>query len=631
MIDLGTIFLSNSFTILAVALILFLLWFHNRCVASLVWAGGLLAQGAGLLLIVARGQVPRWLSITVGNWLLVLGFFLVLIGLSIFFARKIHRSYCAAFALILVGMPATFYYFTFVDNDLNARIILGSVSMCIEALALAVFIGALPAEQEHRRILVFLRISFFLLACSFGARALIILIFSPEGRFLHATDISAPLILINQVLSVLISIALILLVNERLLLRLKKSHAELTESKELYQAVVENSPSGISVVNPRGRLTYTNPALQRQLGYSQTELNGRHFNEIISTQDRMIVEERFQKRLASATDVPPVYEAEVVTSKGMRRVFEIHSRLLTVGKKVLGVLAQTVDVTQRKEDAQKIEQHTNHLQNLVEERTRELIHAERLSSIGVLASGLAHEINNPNNCIRLNAFALKKGWDALYPHLMDIPLPVQPVAGAVPLGRYVETVPAMLDDITEGSSRIERIIGNMRDLASNKSDTDFVVLDLNEAVGKALSITSKFIADFTTRFTLRLCQTPVAVKGDTYNIEHILLNLVQNSCHALASAQDSIGVTTMKSGSTAQLIVADEGIGISPEHRDKVFDPFFTTRREKGGSGLGLSVVHHLIQEMNGSISIDSAKKKGTTVTIAFPLAAETAVEEEPA
>ena len=257
------------------------------------------------------------------------------------------------------------------------------------------------------------------------------------------------------------------------------------------------------------------------------------------------------------------------------------------------------------------------------EHERQIFQAAKLSSLGTLVAGIAHEINNPNNYIRLNSQNLKELW----PDIRRILDEAAAAEGGLDIhGIRYEAARAMVEDllsgIGEGSKRIEKLVVNLRDFARGDEGDLTESVDVNAVIDSAVMITGDLIRKSTLAFTV--AQTPglPLVRGSYHQIEQVVINLLTNACQALPSRDRGITVTTSleEGGERVLLEVADEGVGMPLHFIGKITDPFFTTKRARGGSGLGLAVSSRIISNHKGIMSFDSQVEKGTRVTVLLPI-----------
>ena len=238
-------------------------------------------------------------------------------------------------------------------------------------------------------------------------------------------------------------------------------------------------------------------------------------------------------------------------------------------------------------------------------------------------AGIGHEINNPNNFIRLNSQNLAGFWKDIRTALDSV---VEAKPGLKFRGIPYETARGMVDDLLkgtiEGSRRIERLLVTLRDFASGDEGALDQAVDLNAVVRSALVIIANTVRKATNRFLFRETAELPQVRGNYYQLEQVVINLVNNACQALTSPEKAVRVETRRdSDGCVVLRVEDEGVGIPEGDIQRLVDPFFTTRRERGGSGLGLAVTSRIIQNHGGTIAFASQVGRGTVVTARIPAA----------
>ena len=247
------------------------------------------------------------------------------------------------------------------------------------------------------------------------------------------------------------------------------------------------------------------------------------------------------------------------------------------------------------------------------EHEQQLYQASRLSALGTLVSGIGHEINNPNNFIRLNSQNLAGFWKDIRAALDTV---VRTRPGLKLRGIPYETARGMVDDllegIAEGSRRIEKLLVNLRDFASGDEGTLDQAVDLNAVVKSAMVIIDSNVRKSTSRFLFCEASALPPVRGNYYQLEQVVINLVNNACQALPSPEKAVRVETQReSDGRVALRVEDEGVGIPEKDIQHLLDPFFTTRRGRGGSGLGLAMTSRIIQNHGGTIAFASEVRQG--------------------
>lgn len=259
--------------------------------------------------------------------------------------------------------------------------------------------------------------------------------------------------------------------------------------------------------------------------------------------------------------------------------------------------------TARKRAELESQRYRDHLEALLRERTSELELSraaldtkQRLASLGTLAAGIAHQLNNPLGSI-LNAaeFAQMSRDDPSFPEIAE----------------------QTLADIRSQARRGGRIVHSVLKF-SRGEPTEKWVQDLDETIERACRLTREHAQARGARITFEADDTPAPVHMNPLEIEQALVNLLQN---ATESGEDVHVHVQRRSGSAAEITIEDDGRGIDPDDLPHVLDPFFTRRLSDGGTGLGLSVAHGIVVEHGGELSLESAPGQGTIARLTLPLA----------
>ncbi len=256
-------------------------------------------------------------------------------------------------------------------------------------------------------------------------------------------------------------------------------------------------------------------------------------------------------------------------------------------------------------------------------RQQQLIQADKMASLGVLISGIAHEINNPNNYILLNIQLFQKIWKDVVPILEDyFKQNGDFVLAGMLYSKASEKINQSLEGILNGSERIQKIVNNLTEYAkldSGKLDDD---VDINKLVDMAITITYNLIKKATDKFSINLDKSIPKIKGNSQQLEQVIINLLTNACQSLTKKSSAISINTEynKKEKSIRIIVEDNGRGIKEKDLKRIMDPFFTTKRESGGTGLGLSISYNIVKNHGGELSLLSELKKGTTATVTLPV-----------
>ncbi len=256
---------------------------------------------------------------------------------------------------------------------------------------------------------------------------------------------------------------------------------------------------------------------------------------------------------------------------------------------------------------------------------QQLVQAGKMAALGVLVSGVAHEINNPNALILLDVPVVKEAWrDALDALERGEPLDGLSLAG-LPHARMREEVPRMLDEMLASGRRIKHIVEELKGFARQEDAARLEPVDVNASARAAARLVANALRKATGRFEEAYAEPLPPVRGNAQRIEQVLVNLLLNACQALPGPDRGIRLSTRLDHARRAVVVEvrDEGVGIPPEHLSRLTDPFFTTRREAGGTGLGLSVSAGIVKEHGGALEFASVPGEGTTAALVLPLEEE--------
>jgi C4-dicarboxylate-specific signal transduction histidine kinase len=240
-----------------------------------------------------------------------------------------------------------------------------------------------------------------------------------------------------------------------------------------------------------------------------------------------------------------------------------------------------------------------------------LIQKSKMESLGELSAGMAHEINQP---------------------LVIISLSIENIMHKMTLGTRALSGPYLqrkFESILMNVGRIQQIIDNMRIFARDQSSINFERVSVGKLVAKTLEMVGVQYRSEGIRIITDNIDEGAFVFGNLFKLEQVLLNLLSNSRYAVHEKaglpgfdgyQKQIEICAIRHENQIFLEVADNGIGITKDHIEKLFTPFFTTKREEAGTGLGLPIVYGIVKEMNGDVSVDSKVKEYTTVRVSLSL-----------
>jgi signal transduction histidine kinase len=255
----------------------------------------------------------------------------------------------------------------------------------------------------------------------------------------------------------------------------------------------------------------------------------------------------------------------------------------------------------------------------------QIVHSEKMASLGQLAAGIAHELNNPAGFIYGNMEHLKQcaaGLERLQKYYDEAVLPAQVSDGAAAVKKEIGYEHLLADlnsivaDCLHGAERIRDVVQNLR-LFSRLDEAEFKKVDLHEGLDSTIRLLSQYYGSGRVRLEREYGDLPPV---DCYagQLNQVWMNLLVNAAQAVGD-EGIVHVTTHRELDAANVTIKDTGRGIAPEHLKKIFDPFFTTKPVGEGTGLGLSITYGIIERHGGSIKVESGLGEGTTFTVTIP------------
>jgi two-component system, NtrC family, sensor kinase len=435
----------------------------------------------------------------------------------------------------------------------------------------------------------------------------------------------------------------------------KREQEALAESERRFQELADLLPQPVFECDTRGMITYSNRLGFELFGYTKEDLEkGVSSLLLYAPEDRERVRQNIECRLK---DIPfESHEYTALKKDGTTFPILIYTTKIVREGKPVGIRGIVLDITERRQIEEKMQQLNQSLEERVEERTRELekthrqmILQEKLASIGQLAAGLAHELNNPINFVRMNFSTLQEDIDDLQDILGSYREIVRKIDERIDLNHELRSirekekilsVDSLLKDIPEifsesrqGFDRITTIIESMRNFSFRHADNETVSFDINKGIRDTLVIARneyRYVAEIDPYL-----QELPSVPCNPEQINQVFLNLIINSAHAIASQQRSskgkIVIRTWHEDMMVYCSIADDGPGISPDVMSHIFEPFFTTKDPGKGTGLGLSISYDIIvQKHGGKLDVNCSPEGGAVFTIGLPLKKKIKSHERP-
>lgn len=364
--------------------------------------------------------------------------------------------------------------------------------------------------------------------------------------------------------------------NAQLYQSLEQKALQYQALKDFNENIIESITAGVLATDLNQEIEAWNSAMEKLYGLGRAAALGKRLEEVLPAE--LLAE------LPRPSDSRPdasLYKFRLRNATGQQLIVNISLTPL-VGKdgQVLGRLMIVNDLTDRV--------------NLEDQ----LAQAEKLSSIGLLAAGVAHEVNTPLAVITSQTQMLLR-------QMQQAPLD--------------ESHTPTLEKIVKSSFRASEIVNSLLKF-SRVSGSELSEMDLNRVIRETLSLVDPMLRASRITLNLQLAGGLPPIYGNYGKLQQVFMNLIMNARDAMPRGGE-ITLATDYEDSTVRVEVSDNGMGIAPEHLSKIFDPFFTTKASSRGTGLGLAVTYGLMREHSGKIWVDSSVGRGTTFRLEFPVA----------
>jgi signal transduction histidine kinase len=250
----------------------------------------------------------------------------------------------------------------------------------------------------------------------------------------------------------------------------------------------------------------------------------------------------------------------------------------------------------------------------------QLIQNEKLASLGLLVSGIAHEINNPNSFISFNIPILRDYLNVLMPIVDDH---AENRSDFEPFGMSYEEfrndIFKLVDNMEHGSARINTTVSGLKEFVRKREKVELRQVDMIQVVDKAMMLCRPETLKWVKSLDVNVPESIPPILTDPEALEQIIINLLINAAHAADKEDSWVRLAVIPRGvhsPYSTIEISDNGLGMDEATKRKIFDPFFTTKGPRKGTGLGLYICHNLIEGLGGRIDVDSEPGKGSTFRI---------------
>lgn len=395
---------------------------------------------------------------------------------------------------------------------------------------------------------------------------------SADGALLSSEDVE-----ILRTVSGYVAVA----IENSLLYQEQQQHAaELELLKEFNESIVESINVGLLAVDLEGRITFLNSALEQIFSVARDEAIGQKVEDLFvedfaDTLHQVLGPDGWQLR-----QTRQIYKLHTATRARRSLVLNIAlAPLCADSREQTGALVVFEDVTERLQ-----------LEDQLQQR-------EKLSSIGLLAAGVAHEVNTP---------------------LTGVSSYTQMLLGMLPKN---DPKHALLEKVSRQADRASEIVNNLLNFSRTGNAAEFTGLDIHRVLDDTLQLLEPQLRRSQIEVVREYSDNLPQVHGSSVKLQQVFTNLIMNARDSIANSNGRITLATHNGDEDLVVIeVADNGVGIAPEDVAKIYDPFFTTKGVGRGTGLGLAVTYGIVQEHDGHISVSSTPGRGTTFRITLPI-----------
>jgi PAS domain S-box-containing protein len=432
----------------------------------------------------------------------------------------------------------------------------------------------------------------------------------------------------------------------------KKMEQALRESEEKRRVILEDIEEAYYETDINSKFTFVNNAMCNSLGYSREELIGQKYWHLVDETTIKMLQAAIYKSYKINEPVK-ILDIEAIRKDGKKLICETSMSIMRdIEGTLTGFRGISRDVTKRRQMEEELKRNQEELikknKEIDESRGKvqltlerlgvayeelkasqlKVLQQEKMASIGQLAAGVAHEINNPMAFISSNLGTLDKYIQRLLDFIQtqsevikslkdeDAVKILKKKRKELKLDHVIEDVKGLIAESLEGSERVKKIVYELN-CFSRRNEEEYKKANINECIESAINIVWN---ELKYKATLKKNYGNLPpIKCYPHQIDQVFINLLINAVNSIEE-QGTITIKTWHKDGSIWMAISDTGCGIAQESLSKIFEPFFTTKEAGRGTGLGLSITYEIIQRHKGDITVKSEVGKGTAFTIRIPV-----------